>query len=62
MGIIFNGNLRDFWNDKKLLDWVNSLQNIFPLHLEIRVVIKDSLFNIESPDNSYILKYNYLDL
>ena len=62
MGIIFNGNLRDFWNDKKLLDWVNSLQNIFPFHLEIRVVIKDGLFNIESPDNSYILKYNYLDM
>ena len=62
MGIIFNGNLRDFWNDKKLLDWVNSLQNIFPYHLEIRGVIKDGLFNIESPDNSYILKYNYLDM
>ena len=62
MGIIFNGNLRDFWNDKKLLDWVNSLQNIFPYHLEIRGVIKDGLFNIESPENSYILKYNYLDM
>ncbi len=62
MGIIFNGNLRDFWNDKKLLDWVNSLQNIFPPHLEIRGVIKDGLFNIESPENSYILKYNYLEM
>lgn len=62
IGIIFSGNLRDFRNDKKLLNWVNSLQYIFPSHLEIRGVIKDGLFNIESTDNSYILKYNYLDM
>lgn len=62
IGIIFHGNLRDYWNDEKLLDWVNSLQNIFPTHLEIRGILKEGLFNIESPDNYYILKYDYLEM
>lgn len=62
IGIIFHGNLRDFWNDEKILEWVNSLQNIFPSHLEIRFIVKEGLFNIESPDNSYILKYDSLEM
>lgn len=62
MGIIFHGNLRDFWNDEKILEWVNSLQNIFPSHLEIRCVVKEGLFNIDSPENSYILKYDSLEM
>ena len=62
MGIIFHGNLRDFWNNEKILDWVNSLQNIFPSHLEIRGIVKEGLFNIASPENSYVLKYDSLEM
>lgn len=62
MGIIFHGNLRDFWNDEKIIGWVNSLQNIFPSHLEIRGIVKEGLFNIDSPENSYTLKYDSLEM
>ena len=60
VGVIFTGDLRDFWNNAKLIDWIKSVDSIF-LDDDKRAVINNGLFTFESPDKIYTICFNYDD-
>ena len=60
VGVIFTGDLRDFWNNEKLIDWIKSIDSIF-LDDDKRAIINNGLFTFELPDKIYTTRFNYDD-